>query len=69
MNSHEIDVELIGDDMQIIEIELDPGEVVIAEAEAMNYMEENIAFEAKRGVGSKPNQGLLESCSMLVNER
>ena len=36
MNSHEIDFELIGDDMQIVEIELDPGEVVIAEAGAMN---------------------------------
>ena len=27
MNSHEIDYELIGDDMQIVEIELDPGAV------------------------------------------
>ena len=49
MNSHEIDYELIGDDMQIVEIELDPGETVIAEAGAMNYMEDGIAFEAKMG--------------------
>ena len=40
-------------------IELDPGETVIAEAGAMNYMEENITFEAKMGDGSKPNQGLF----------
>ncbi|MDE0595567.1 MAG: AIM24 family protein [Roseibacillus sp.] len=33
--------------MQIVEIELDPGETVIAEAGAMNYMEEDITFEAK----------------------
>ena len=59
MNSHEIDYELIGDDMQIVEIELDPGETVVAEAGAMNYMEENITFEAKMGDGSQPNQGLL----------
>ena len=59
MNSHEIDYELIGDDMQIVEIELDPGETVIAEAGAMNYMEEHITFEAKMGDGSKPNQGLF----------
>ena len=32
MNSHEIDYELIGDDMQIVEVELDPGETVIAES-------------------------------------
>ena len=59
MNSHEIDYELIGDDMQIVEIELDPGETVVAEAGAMNYMEDNITFEAKMGDGSQPNQGLL----------
>ena len=59
MNSHEIDYELIGDDMQIVEIELDPGETVVAEAGAMNYMEDNITFEAKMGDGSQPNQGIF----------
>jgi uncharacterized protein (TIGR00266 family) len=59
MNSHEIDYELIGDDMQIVEVELDPGETVIAEAGAMNYMEDQISFEAKMGDGSKPHQGLF----------
>jgi len=34
----EIDYEIIGDDMQIVEIELDPGEAVQAEAGAMAYM-------------------------------
>jgi len=59
MRSHEIDFELIGDDMQIIEIELDPGETVIAEAGAMNYMEDGITFEAKMGDGSVPDQDLF----------
>ena len=59
MNSHEIDYELIGDDMQIVEIELDPGETVVAEAGAMNYMEDNITFETKMGDGSQPNQGIF----------
>ena len=59
MNSHEIDYELIGGDMQIVEIELDPGETVVAEAGAMNYMEDEITFEAKMGDGSQPNQGLF----------
>ncbi len=48
---HEVDYELFGDDMQIVQIELDPGETVIAEAGAMNYMEEDITFEAKMGDG------------------
>ena len=59
MNSHEIDYELIGDDMQIVEIELDPGETVVAEAGAMNYIEAELPLEAKMGDGSQPNQGLL----------
>ncbi|MGM0502178.1 MAG: TIGR00266 family protein, partial [Bacillota bacterium] len=32
MRSHEIDYELIGSDIQAVEVELDPGETVIAEA-------------------------------------
>jgi uncharacterized protein (TIGR00266 family) len=50
--SHEVDYEIIGDDMQILEIELDPGETVIAEAGAMNYLDSGITFEAKLGDGS-----------------
>lgn len=38
MQSHEVDYKIIGDDVQIVEIELDPGETVVAEAGAMNYM-------------------------------
>ncbi|MBL4884938.1 MAG: TIGR00266 family protein [Planctomycetaceae bacterium] len=59
MQSHEIDYEIFGDDMQIVEIELDPGETVVAEAGAMNYMEEDIEFEAKMGDGSQVNQGFF----------
>lgn len=59
MASHEIDFELHGDDMQVVEVELDPGETVIAEAGAMNWMEEGIVFEARMGDGSKPEQGLF----------
>ncbi len=60
MISHEIDYNIIGDDMQLVEIELDPGETVIAEAGAMNYMDKDIKFEAKMGDGSKPNEGMLD---------
>ncbi|HHB81640.1 MAG TPA: TIGR00266 family protein, partial [Aliiroseovarius sp.] len=35
MQCHEVDFEIFGDDMQVVEVELDPGEKVIAEAGAM----------------------------------
>lgn len=60
MRCHEVDYEIFGNDMQIVEIELDPSEVVIAEAGAMNYMEEGIEFEAKMGDGSAANSGVLD---------
>lgn len=68
MRCHEVDYEIFGDDMQIVEVELDPGEVVIAEAGAMNYMEDGIAFETKMGDGSKPAGGILDSL-MNVGKR
>lgn len=61
MKCHEVDFEIFGDDMQIVEVELDPSEVVIAEAGAMNYMEDGITFETKMGDGSKPVKGVLDS--------
>lgn len=60
MRCHEVDYEIIGDDLQMVEVELDPGETVVAEAGAMNFMEENIVFEAKMGDGSNPNAGLMD---------
>lgn len=56
---HEISYEVHGDDMQVVEVELDPGETVIAEAGAMNYMDDGIVFEAKMGDGSKPDAGVF----------
>ncbi len=59
MRSHEIDYEILGHDIQVIEVELDPQETVIAEAGAMNYMEEGIRFEAKMGDGSSSEGGVM----------
>lgn len=56
---HEVDYRIIGHDMQLVEVELDPGETVIAEAGAMLYMEEGIDFEVKMGDGSAANDGFL----------
>jgi len=59
MKSDEIDYEIIGHSMQMVEIELDQDETVIAEAGAMNYMEDGINFETKMGDGSDVNQGFM----------
>lgn len=58
--SHEIDYQIKGESIQIVEIELDPMETVIAEAGAMLFMEDGIHFETKMGDGSNPNQGLFD---------
>jgi len=58
---HELDVEILGHDLQLAEITLDPGETVIAEAGAMNYLEEGILFESKMGDGSDPNPSFFGS--------
>ncbi len=60
MQSHEIDYKIIGNDVQLVEVELDPGETVIAEAGAMLYMEDGIEFTARMGDGSNPNAGFFD---------
>lgn len=59
MRCHELDYELIGSEMQLVEVELDPNETVIAEAGAMTYMEEDIQFETRMGDGSNPDEGIM----------
>ena len=59
MKCHEVDYTIIGDDMQMVQVELDPGETVVAEAGAMNYMEPDIEFEARMGDGSEAESGLI----------
>nr|WP_283777788.1 TIGR00266 family protein [Sansalvadorimonas sp. 2012CJ34-2] len=59
MRSHEVDYKIIGHDMQMVEIELDPSETVIAEAGAMTWMDQGIHYETRMGDGSNPDQGFL----------
>ncbi|HCV25893.1 MAG: TIGR00266 family protein [Gemmatimonadetes bacterium] len=59
MRCEEIDYTIHGNDLQVVEVELDPGETVIAEAGAMNWMDDHIEFEAKMGDGSKPDGGFM----------
>jgi uncharacterized protein (TIGR00266 family) len=60
VKAHEVDYKLFGDDLQFVEIELDPGETVIAEAGMMMYMEDGIGYDTKMGDGSKPKAGFLD---------
>lgn len=57
--AHEVDYKLYGDDMQFVEIELDPQETVIAEAGSMVYMTQNIEMETIFGDGSNQTGGLM----------
>ncbi|MCY3742365.1 MAG: TIGR00266 family protein [Candidatus Poribacteria bacterium] len=59
MQSHEVDYEIFGNDMQVVEVELDRGETIVAEAGAMNWMEDDIVYEAKMGDGSERDEGLM----------
>lgn len=56
---HVIDYKIHGDDMQFVEIELDPSEAVIAEAGGMMFMDEGIAMQTIFGDGSPQNTGFM----------
>ena len=59
MRCHEVDYQIIGHDMQMVEVELDPQEVVIAEAGAMTWMDQDIGYETRMGDGSDADQGVF----------
>src|SRR3954469_24579020 len=60
MNSmHVIDYKIHGDDMQFVEIELDPGEATVAEAGGMMFMDDDIAMETIFGDGSQQSSGFM----------
>jgi uncharacterized protein (TIGR00266 family) len=50
---HEVDYEILGDDLQFVKIELDPGEAVVGEAGAMMYVEDGIQMQTIFGDGSQ----------------
>ena len=59
MQNHEIDYKLYGDDMQFVEVELDPKETAIAEAGSLMMMDEAIQMETIFGDGSKSSGGFM----------
>ena len=53
MQAHEIDYQIFGEEMQYVEIELDPQEIVIAEAGSFMMMDNNIQMQTIFGDGSQ----------------
>ncbi len=67
--AHEIDYELFGEDMQYVEITLDPGEACIAEAGAFLYMDPGIQMQTIFGDGSGQDQGGFMGKLMSAGKR
>lgn len=59
MQNHEIDYRIIGEEMQYVEVELDPGETAVAEAGSFMMMEDGIQMQTIFGDGSQQQGGLL----------
>lgn len=56
---HPIDYDILGNDMQYVEIELDPGEAAIGEAGALMFMQSGVELETVFGDGADAGSGLL----------
>ncbi len=59
MNAHEIDYHIFGEEMQYVEIELDPQEAVVAEAGSFMMMDTGIKMDTIFGDGSNQDSGIL----------
>ncbi len=59
MNAHEIDYQIYGEEMQYVEIELDPMEAVVAEAGSFMMMDTDIQMDTIFGDGSNQEKGVL----------
>lgn len=58
-SNHEIDYRIYGEEMQYVEVELDPNETAIAESGAFMMMDDGIQMQTLFGDGSQPQQGFL----------
>jgi uncharacterized protein (TIGR00266 family) len=66
---HEIDYQILGDDMQFVEVELDPNEATVAEAGGMMYMDDGVEMETIFGDGSAQQQGGFLGALMGAGKR
>jgi uncharacterized protein (TIGR00266 family) len=66
---HEVDYHIYGDDMQFVEVELDPSEATVAEAGSMMYMDDGIEMETIFGDGSAQQRSGLMGALMGAGKR
>jgi len=59
--AHEIDFKIVGNEMQFVEVELDPGECAIAEAGSMMYMSSGVGMETVFGDGRRKSGGVFDA--------
>jgi len=69
MGMHDIDYKIFGDDMQFVEVELDPGEATVAEAGGMMYMDDGIEMETIFGDGSAQQKTGIMGALMGAGKR
>jgi uncharacterized protein (TIGR00266 family) len=67
--AHDIDFKIFGEDMQFVEVELDPGESAIAEAGSMMYMTDAIKMETIFGDGSQQQQSGIVGALLGAGKR
>ena len=59
--THEIDYRIVGEEMQYVEIELDPNETAIAESGAFMMMDDGIQMQTIFGDGSRQQEAKASS--------
>lgn len=69
MNNHEIDYRIVGEEMQYVEIELDPQESAVAEPGAFMMMEDGIGMQTIFGDGSSNQSGGIFGKLMSAGKR
>src|SRR5262245_37811442 len=66
--NHEIDYKIYGEEMQYVEVELDPGETAVAESGAFMMMDDGVQMETIFGDGTKAQTGFFGKL-MLAGKR
>lgn len=67
--NHELDYKIYGEELQFVEVELDPNETAIAESGAMMMMDDGIEMQTIFGDGSQQQNGGLLGKLMSAGKR
>lgn len=67
MQPYALDYRILGNDLQAVEIILEPGQTVISEAGALLYMDSGITFDTKMSDGAKENEGFFAKFGRSIN--